>query len=67
MTNVWSQKSFMIKEPLKVQGRQISFKENEKFMEVGAESAFQLLFKKLLLVGYTESQRRISTIIQKDD
>lgn len=33
-------------------------------MEVVAESAFQLLVKKLLLVGYTERQRRIIQIIQ---
>ena len=44
----------MIKEPLKMQGKQISFKEDEKFMDVVSEYAFQLLFKKLLLVGSNE-------------
>ena len=44
----------MIQEPLKMQDRQISFKEDEKFMDVVSESAFQLLFKKLILVGSNE-------------
>ena len=44
----------MIKEPLKMQDRQVSFKEDEKFMDMVSESAFQSLFKKLILVGSNE-------------
>lgn len=42
-------KSFMTENPLRVQDRQVGFKENEKFTDVVSDSAFQLISKRLLL------------------